>query len=38
MPFATIGAGGDLDAHWNLGMEALYVPLRMQREPNAPSQ
>jgi hypothetical protein len=38
MPFATIGASRDLDAHWNLGMEVLYVPLRVQREPNAPSQ
>jgi hypothetical protein len=38
MPFATIGASRDLDADWNLGMEVLYVPLRVQREPNAPSQ
>jgi hypothetical protein len=38
MPFATIGASRDLDAHWNLGMEVLYVPLRVQREANASSQ
>lgn len=38
MPFGTIGAGWDLDAHWNLGVEVLYVPLRVQREPNASTQ
>ncbi len=31
-PFATLGASRDLDAHWNLGMEVLYVPLRVQRD------
>jgi hypothetical protein len=38
LPFATIGASRDLDARWNLGVEVLYVPLRVQREPNAPSE
>ncbi|MGC1817293.1 MAG: hypothetical protein WA900_06515 [Casimicrobiaceae bacterium] len=38
LPFATIGAGRDLDAHWSLGGEVLYVPLRVQRVPNAPSE
>ena len=38
MPFVTVGASRDLDAHWNLGVEVLYVPLRVQREPNTPSQ
>ncbi len=38
LPFATIGARRDLDAHWSLGGEVLYVPLRVQRTPNAPTQ
>jgi hypothetical protein len=38
LPFATIGASRDLDARWNLGLEVLYVPLRVQREPSAPSE
>jgi hypothetical protein len=38
LPFATIGASRDLDTHWNLGVEVLHVPLRVQREPNAPSE
>jgi hypothetical protein len=38
LPFATIGVSRDLDARWNLGVEVLYVPLRVQREPNAPSE
>jgi hypothetical protein len=38
LPFVTIGASRDLDARWNLGVEVLYVPLRVQREPNAPSE
>ncbi len=38
LPFTTIGASRDLDARWNLGVEVLYVPLRVQREPNAPSE
>jgi hypothetical protein len=38
LPFATIGASRDLDARWNLGVEVLYVPLRVQREPNVPSE
>jgi hypothetical protein len=35
LPFATIGASRDLDANWSLGMEVLYVPLYVQREPGA---
>jgi hypothetical protein len=31
-PFATLGVSRDLDARWNLGVELLYVPLRVQRE------
>lgn len=38
LPFATIGASKDLDAQWNVGVEVLYVPLRVQREPGAPTQ
>jgi hypothetical protein len=38
LPFATIGASRDLDAQWNVGVEVLYVPLRVVREPNTPSQ
>ncbi len=38
LPFATIGASRDLDPRWNLGVDMLYVPLRVQREPNAPSE
>jgi hypothetical protein len=38
LPFGTIGASRDLDARWNLGLEVLYVPLRVQREPSAPSE
>ena len=38
MPFATIGASRDLDAQWNLGVEFLYVPLRVQRELDGPTE
>lgn len=31
LPFATLGASRGLDAHWNVGMEVLYVPLRVRR-------
>ena len=31
-PFATVGASRNLDARWNVGVELLYVPLRVQRE------
>jgi hypothetical protein len=37
MPFATVGASRDLDTQWNLGLEVLYVPLRVQRQPNTSS-
>ena len=38
MPFATVGVSRDLDAQWNLGVEVLYVPLQVRRQPDAPSQ
>ena len=38
LPFAAVGASRDLDAHWNLGGEVLYVPLRVKRRPDAPSE
>jgi len=38
MPFVTLGASRDLDAHWNLGVEVLYVPLRVQRELDGPTE
>jgi hypothetical protein len=38
MPFYTAGVSKDLDAHWNLGAEVLYVPLYVQRVPDTPSQ
>ena len=37
-PFAAVGASRDLDARWNLGVEVLYVPLRVQRDPAAASR
>ncbi|MHB8494369.1 MAG: hypothetical protein ACYC9Z_13565 [Casimicrobiaceae bacterium] len=36
LPFATVGASRDLDPRWRLSGEVLYVPLRVQRAPNAP--
>jgi len=38
LPFATIGASRDLDAQWNLGVEFLYVPLRVQRQLDGPTE
>ena len=38
MPFATVGVSRDLNAQWNLGVEVLYVPLRVQRQPDTPSE
>jgi hypothetical protein len=38
LPFATVGASRDLDAHWTFGAEVLYVPLRVQRELDGPSE
>ena len=35
LPFATLGASRDVDRHWSLGAEVLYVPLRVRREPGA---
>jgi hypothetical protein len=37
LPFATLGGSWDLDRHWNLGAEVLYVPLRVQREIDGPT-
>jgi len=38
MPYVTLGVGYDLDAHWNVGVELLYVSLRVQRELDGPIQ
>jgi hypothetical protein len=38
LPFATIGASRDLDAQWNVGVEVLYVPLRVQRGLDAATE
>ncbi|HKE41007.1 MAG TPA: hypothetical protein VKG21_14295 [Casimicrobiaceae bacterium] len=38
LPFGTVGTTVDLDPHWSLGAEVLYVPLNVQRRPNMPSQ
>ena len=38
MRYGTLGASYDLDTHWNLGAEVLYVPLKVQREINGPIQ
>jgi len=35
LPFATVGASRDVDQHWNLGAEVLYVPLRVRRGRDA---
>jgi hypothetical protein len=35
LPFATVGASRDVDQHWNLGAELLYVPLRVRRGRDA---
>ena len=37
-PFAAMGASRDLDPRWNLGVEVLYVPLRVQRDPASASR
>jgi hypothetical protein len=37
LPFATAGMSIDLDAHWNLGLQVLYVPLDVQRQPGGPT-
>ena len=37
LPFATAGGSVDLDTHWNLGLQVLYVPLNVQREPDGPT-
>jgi len=38
LPFGTAGTSWDLDGHWNLGVEVLYVPLYVQRTPDVPSE
>ena len=35
LPFATLGASRDVDQHWNMGAEVLYVPLRVRRVRDA---
>jgi hypothetical protein len=37
-PFLAAGVSGDVDRHWNLGVEVLYVPLEVQREVDGPRQ
>jgi hypothetical protein len=31
LPYLALGVNNDLDAHWNVGAEALYVPLTVKR-------
>jgi hypothetical protein len=38
LPFVTVGLGVDLDAHWNVGLEVLYVPLNVRRDPTGPTE
>ncbi|HXX85474.1 MAG TPA: hypothetical protein VEN29_16030 [Casimicrobiaceae bacterium] len=38
LPFGTAGVSVDLDKHWKLGFEVMYVPLYVQRQPNQPSE
>lgn len=38
LPFATIGGSREMSARWNLGLEALHVPLRVRRAPGAPRE
>jgi len=38
LPLTTAGLSVDLDPHWNVGLEVLYVPLNVRREPGAPTQ
>ncbi|HSQ79519.1 MAG TPA: hypothetical protein VLU54_00020 [Casimicrobiaceae bacterium] len=38
LPFTTVGASRALDAHWTLSAELLYVPLRVKRGPDTPSE
>ena len=33
LPYLALGASHPVDAHWSLGVEALYVPLPVKREP-----
>ncbi len=37
-PFAALGASRDLDRRWNVGVEVLHVPLRVQRDLAAATQ
>ena len=37
-PFFAIGGSYDLDRCWNLGAEILHVPLKVQREIDAPTE
>lgn len=38
LPYMNIGAGHTLDRHWSLGVEVLYVPLPVKREPDRASE
>jgi len=37
-PFLAVGATHDIDKRWNAGMELLYVPLKVQREIEGPTE
>ena len=37
-PFLAFGATHDIDKHWNVGAELLYVPLKVQREADGPTE
>jgi hypothetical protein len=36
LPYLALGVSDDFDAHWNLGGEVLYVPLRVRRDTGGP--
>jgi hypothetical protein len=36
LPYLAIGGSNDLDAHWTIGAEVLYVPLTVKREFDRP--
>ena len=38
LPYMALGVGRDLGNRWGLGLEVLYVPLAVRRDPNAGRQ
>jgi hypothetical protein len=36
LPYVALGVSNDVDPHWNLGAEVLYVPLTVRRDVNGP--